>query len=75
MTEQEQNMLPPRRLALIIDEEVVEVLHTDERLAAIFLSEPLVLDVSESVSDANIRELIGKAYNAETKEFTDKPQE
>jgi hypothetical protein len=74
MTEQ-QNNIPPRKLALIIDGEVVEVLHTDERLAAIFLSEPLVIDVSDSVPDAVIRELIGKLYSPDTKEFTDKPQE
>lgn len=72
MTEQQPNSLPPRRLALIIDEEVVEVLHTDERLAAIFLSEPLIIDVSDSVPDAIIRELIGKKYDSVNKEFKDK---
>jgi hypothetical protein len=74
MTEQ-QNNVPPRKLALIIDGEVIEVLHTDERLAAIFLSEPLVIDVSDYVTDSTTRELVGKLYSPDTKEFTDKSQE
>lgn len=38
--------LPPHKIAFIIDGEVVDVLHTDERLAAIFLSDPEVIDVT-----------------------------
>ena len=37
----------PRKVAFLIDGEVVEVLNTDDRLAALFLSEPLVLDVTD----------------------------
>lgn len=37
---------PPVKLAFIIDGEVVDVLHTDLRLAAIFLSEPIIIDVT-----------------------------
>jgi hypothetical protein len=73
MTDQ-QNNVPPRRLAFIIDEEVVEVLHTDDRLAAILLSDPLAVDVTDSVPNDIIRELVGKLYNKKTQEFTDKPQ-
>jgi hypothetical protein len=38
--------LPPVKLAFIIDGTVVDIIHTDERFAAIFLSNPLVLDVT-----------------------------
>jgi hypothetical protein len=37
---------PPIKVAFVIDGEVVDVLHTDERLAAIFLSNPTVVDVT-----------------------------
>ena len=33
-------------LAFVIDGEVVQVMGTDERLAAIFLSEPTIVDVT-----------------------------
>lgn len=38
---------PPIKVAFIIDGKVVDVLHTDERLAAIFLSDPVVIDVTQ----------------------------
>jgi hypothetical protein len=38
--------VPPNKIAFIIDGEVVDVLHTDDRLAAIFLSDPEVVDVT-----------------------------
>lgn len=44
MTKPEE--LPPVKLAFIIDNKVVDIIHTDERFAAIFLSNPLVLDVT-----------------------------
>lgn len=45
---------PPIKLAFIIDNEVADVLHTDDRLAAIFLSNPTVIDITEQLtSDPN----------------------
>lgn len=38
--------VPPNKIAFVIDGEVVDVLHTDDRLAAIFLSDPEVIDVT-----------------------------
>jgi hypothetical protein len=38
--------MPPIKLALILDNTVVDVLHVDERLAAIFLSDPIIKDVT-----------------------------
>lgn len=43
--------IPPVKLAFIIDGKVLDVLHTDDRLAAIFLSEPLILDVTEKMAE------------------------
>lgn len=40
--------LPPIKLAMIDDNStVIDVLHTDERLAAILLSNPIVKDVTD----------------------------
>lgn len=38
--------LPPVKIAFVIDGTVVDVLHTDDRLGAIFLSNPEVIDVT-----------------------------
>ena len=61
----------PVKLAFIIDGEVADVLHTDERLAAIFTSQPLVLDVSQRFIDDPLSVSVGATYNAETGEFTE----
>ena len=47
MTDTESPALPPIKIAFIIDGEVIDVLHTDERLGAIFLSQPTIVDVTE----------------------------
>jgi hypothetical protein len=39
--------LIPVKLAFIIDNEVVEIMNTDNRLAAIFLSEPTIVEINE----------------------------
>lgn len=61
----------PIKLAFIIDGEVADVLHTDERLAAIFTSTPLVLDVSTRFVEDPLSVSVGAKYNAETGEFTE----
>ena len=58
--------LPPVKIAFIIDGTVIDVLHTDERLAAIFLSEPTIVDVTDNINEAQI----GATYDAATKKFT-----
>lgn len=63
--------LPPVRLAFVIDGEVVDILLTDERLAAIFLSEPTIVDVTSIIeSEGNSAVIVGSTYDAETKKFT-----
>lgn len=60
--------LPPVKLAFIIDGQVVDILHTDERLAAMFLSAPTIIDVTGQ--DGEVTAIVGSTYDAETGEFT-----
>ena len=66
----EEDPIPPVKLAFILDKEVVEVLHTDYRLGAIFLSSPMIVDVSEI---QNLGALMGSTYNEETGDFSTPP--
>lgn len=61
----------PVQLALVINDKVVDVLHTDERLSAIFLSNPTMIDVSDWYSDPeNVnKNLVDASYNQETQGF------
>ena len=61
--------LPPIKIAFIIDNKVVELLHTDERISAILLSNPLILDVTEKISSTDEYIMIGSTYNPETGSF------
>ena len=45
-TEEQIQELTPRKLAFVLDNKVVDVIRTDERLAAIFLSQPTIVDVT-----------------------------
>jgi hypothetical protein len=66
MTEQPvQQELPPKKIAFVIDGVVEDILHTDVRLAAIFLSEPVIVDVT----DSELEITIGLNYDAETNTF------
>jgi hypothetical protein len=70
-TEQvQQPILPPIKLAFILDGEVVDILHTDARLAAIFTSSPLILDVSNNLAGSGGVVSVRSKYNSETNEFT-----
>lgn len=66
------NSAPPIKIAYIIDNEVVDIIHTDERLAAIFLSNPTVIDITTNFynEDNNPTILVGATYNPETETFT-----
>ena len=66
MTNPEIPELPPVKIAFVIDGEVVDVLHTDERLGAIFLSQPIVVDVSEWYAANPGRVLVKATYDGTT---------
>ena len=59
--------LTPKRVAFIIDGKVVDVLQTDERLAAIFLSQPEILDVTEGFENSVISS--GSSFDEELERF------
>jgi hypothetical protein len=60
--------MPPKKIALIIDGEVVEMLHADERLAAIFLSNPTIVDVTDVYTGTTF---VNKSYDEATGVFSD----
>lgn len=47
--------IPPNRLLIILDNEVVEVLNTDDRLAAMLTSEPTIVAYTESMGESPMR--------------------
>lgn len=61
--------LPPSKIAFVIDGSLVDVLHVDERLAAIFLSNPTMVDVTEIYNTENPIAL-DSTYDPATGEFT-----
>ena len=65
--------MPPLKLAFVLDNEVVDILHTDERLAAIMLSQPLVVDVTELYDATPIP--VGFFYNPVDGTFSATPAE
>lgn len=61
--------LPPYKIAFVIDGEVADILHTDERLFAIFMSNPKLVDVTEQII-ANPQSIqIGYLYDIESNTF------
>jgi hypothetical protein len=61
----------PVGLAFIIDGEVVEVLRTNDRLGAILLSDPVIVDISDKVHNDGTSDVqTGATYNPLTSEFT-----
>ena len=65
---QHNHELPPVRVAFVLDNTVVDILNTDDRLGAIFLSNPTVVDITGNENLSVIT--IGSEYNPETNEFT-----
>ena len=61
----------PIKIAFIVDNVVVDILHTDERLAAMLLSDPVVINVTGE--DGNQIAQYGDIYDPSTQSFT-KPE-
>ena len=62
MTDGHTHELPPIKIAIILDGVIQDVLHTDERLAALFLSNPLIVDVSHLFQEDTAPNLVGLPY-------------
>lgn len=60
------NSLPPIKLAFIIDNRVVDIINTDNRLAAIFLSDPVVIDITEMSKLENNTAFMNSTYDPST---------
>jgi hypothetical protein len=43
--------IPPIKLAIILDDTVVDIIHADERFAAIWLSNPVVVDITPKAGE------------------------
>jgi hypothetical protein len=65
---------PPIKIAFIIDNEVADILHTDERLSAIFLSNPLILDVTEKYDLDPNSVKPGMIYNLENDTYSERSE-
>ena len=63
---QNREIVPsPIRLALLIDNEVLDILGLPDRLAAILLSNPTIIDVTDFSGIS-----VGDIYNPDKEEFT-----
>ena len=65
MTDQTPS-LPPVKIAFVIDGTIVDVLHTDERLGAIFLSDPTIVDVTSWLEEHPKVQLVNGTYDGTT---------
>lgn len=63
-----KQVLPPVKIAFVIDGKVVDVIHTEERMAAILLSEPQIVEATDWVNAHPGELLIG--YNFDGENFT-----
>jgi hypothetical protein len=66
MSLNQQNNLPPVKLAFVIDGKIVEKFYSDHRFAAILLSDPIVVDITDMPSSLGN----GYDYHPETGTFT-----
>ena len=62
---------PPIKLAFIIDNEVADILHTDERLSSIFLSNPIIIDITEKLLENELSVMPGMKYDPETDKYSE----
>ena len=67
LTQEEVLTLVPKKIAFVVDGTVLDILHTDERLAAIFLSEPQILDVTET--GESLQATVGNIYDESAQKF------
>jgi len=68
---QHDHEMPPVKVAFIIDNIVADVIHTDNRLAAIFLSNPVIMDVTDHEDVSSIT--TNATYDPSTQRFTAAP--
>lgn len=62
--------LPPYKIAFIIENEVVQIIHASERFAAILTSDPIIKDVTGMLIDDGGNVEHGSTYDPTTDTFT-----
>lgn len=62
--------LPPYKIAFIIENEVVQIIHASERFAAILTSDPIIKDVTGMLIDDGGNVEHGSIYDPATDTFT-----
>lgn len=66
----EVNEIPPIKIAFVLDNEIVDILHTDERLAAIFTSNPIIVNITDNMIEDGGTAGVGSIYDPETQTFS-----
>lgn len=56
-------------IAFIVNDEVVDIIYTDERLSAMFMSDPTVVDITHLMSNPLLHPATGWAYDEENQAF------
>lgn len=64
-----QPQLPPIKLAFILDGEIVDILHTDERLGAIFTSNPTIVNITQELMQPENKISVGTKWDYSTEQF------
>ena len=62
--------LPVNKVAFVIDGEVVDILYAHDRLEAILLSNPTIVDITDVKNNSNGDVRMGDSYNKTTKKFS-----
>jgi hypothetical protein len=71
----EVNEIPPIKIAFVLDNEIVDILHTDERLAAIFTSNPIIVNITNNMIEDGGTAGVGSIYDPETQTFSIRSEE
>lgn len=59
----------PVKLAFILDNEVVDIIHTDERLSSIFLSQPKIINITNLLNENPGFIMVGTKYDPNIDKF------
>jgi hypothetical protein len=58
-----------RAIAFIVDDEIADIIYTDDTLSAIFLSEPKMIEVTSLMADPLLHPATGWGYDSDTNSF------
>jgi hypothetical protein len=64
-----------RAIAFIVDDEVAEIIFTDDRLSAVFLSDPKIVEITSLMSDPLLHPATGWGYDSDTNSFIGRDSE